>query len=61
MERKFPPTLLIETWLDIANNHCYPEAQEVAFRNLSLSFDDISQAELYVEKQKLQLQRNKVA
>ncbi len=58
MERKFPPRLLVETWLEIADNHHFPEAQDIASRNLCLSFDDVNHARIYVEKEKLKTINN---
>ncbi|NQY87449.1 MAG: hypothetical protein HRT51_06780 [Colwellia sp.] len=46
---KLPPIILICTWLDIAANDHYPEAQQMAFDKLNLYFDDYIDAEDYVE------------
>jgi|GEM_PF-1347136 len=50
MEKTFLPRLLVETWLELAENNRYPDAQEAANRNLNFSFDDINQAKTYIEK-----------
>lgn len=46
---KLPPIILIYTWLDIAANDNYPEAQQMAFDKLNLYFDDYIDAEDYIE------------
>ena len=55
MNQPLHPTLLIKTWLDIATASDYPEAQEIACKKLYMCFDDVSQAELYLEMEKIKL------
>ncbi len=49
MKPIFSSRVIIKNWLDITNCENYPEAQEVAYRKIHLYFDDILQAELYLE------------
>lgn len=55
MEKISPPLQLVETWLEIAGNDNFPDAQEIANRNLQLNFDNINQAKHYVELEMLKL------
>ena len=55
MNQTLPPSILIKTWVDIARNTEYPEAQEIASQNLYMFFNDISQAELYLEIEKIKI------
>jgi hypothetical protein len=47
--------VIIQTWLDIYNCEKYPEAQEIADRKIHLYFDDVLQAELYLEMKKIRV------
>lgn len=53
MKLIFPSNLIIQTWLDIASYNKYPEAQDIAYQKLHQYFDDILQAELYIEMSKI--------
>jgi len=53
MNKQYPPTLLIETWLELAKNKKFPEAQQSVIEKINLTFGSISEAELYLEKEKM--------
>ncbi|MCJ8321935.1 MAG: hypothetical protein MJK12_20040 [Colwellia sp.] len=55
MSLTLPPSLLIQTWIDIATVTQYPEAQEIARKRLHMFFDDVNQAILYLEMEKTNL------
>ena len=55
MNQTLPPSLLIQTWVDIAKASQYPEAQEIACQRLHMFFDDVGQAELYLTLEKIKL------
>ena len=55
MNQSLPPSLLIQTWVDIATASDYPEAQEIACQKLNMYFDDVSHAVLYLEMAKVKL------
>ena len=49
MKRKSPSDIVIQTWIDIARKNKSPEAQKIATSKIEMFFDDVSQAELYLE------------
>ncbi len=53
MENQNPPMLLLEIWIQLAQNDRFPEAQHFAIGRINTIFGSISEAELYLEKEKL--------
>ena len=53
MKPIFPSRVIIKNWLDITNCENYPEAQDIAYEKILLYFDDILQAEQYIEMSKI--------
>ncbi len=47
--KNLPPIILICTWLDIAANDQYPDAQHMAFDKLNSYFEGYIDAEDYVK------------
>ena len=55
MTIKPPPLSLVETWLKIAGNDKYPEAQRIATNKIRLFFRDVVSAEIHVEVSKMKI------
>ena len=55
MNQTLPPSLLIQTWVNIATAKQYPVAREKACERLHMFFDDVSQAVLYLEMKKTKI------
>jgi hypothetical protein len=49
MKMHHPSILLVETWIQLARNDSFPEAQHFSIRRLETLFGSISEAELYLE------------
>ena len=52
MKIHHPSILLVETWIQLAKNDSFPEAQHFSIRRLETLFGSISEAELYLETEK---------
>lgn len=46
------PMLLLETWMELANNTRFPEVQQTVLHNITSVFGSVNAAELYLEQQK---------
>jgi len=50
MTNQYAPILLIETWLELAKNNQFPEAQQAIIDKIKFAFGSVYEAELYLEK-----------
>ena len=53
MENRFPSTLLVEAWIQLAHQIRSPDAQCSVIDKINATFGSISAAELYLEMKKL--------
>ena len=58
MKKQYPPVLLIETWLELAQNNKFPEANQSIIDKINITLGSVYEAELYLEKQKIKCFRN---
>lgn len=57
MKNQPPTILLIETWVALAHNNKFPDAQKSIIEKINTIFDSIYEAELYLEMEKLKCLR----
>lgn len=53
MKNQYPSILLLETWIQLAQTKRFPDAQCSVADKINTIFGSISEAELYLEKEKL--------
>jgi hypothetical protein len=53
MENRFPSTLLIEAWIQLAHQKRSPDTQCSVIGKINATFGSVSEAELYLELEKL--------
>ena len=53
MKNQTPSTILIQTWIEFAQNNKFPEAQQIVIDKINAIFGSVYEAELYVEKERL--------
>ena len=57
MDKSLPPTLLVETWIQLARNNQSPDYPCSVIDKINTIFGSISEAELYLEMEKLDFHR----
>jgi hypothetical protein len=52
MKNEHPSLFLLETWIQLARNDSFPDAQQFSIGRIKAIFGSISEAEQYVETEK---------